>query len=286
MRIEWKKDAFRIVMISCAALVMALNINTFVHTGGLYPGGATGLTVLIQRSAAIFLHVNLPYTVINLLINFIPIYIGFRFIGKKFTLFSCYFIVLTSILTDLIPSYVITYDVLLISVFGGIINGAVISTCLMLNGTTGGTDFLAIFLSERKGVDSWNVVLVFNTILLLAAGWLFGWDKALYSIIFQFTSTQVVHLLYRRYQQQTLFIVTEKAEEICQAISNISMHGATVLHGEGAYQHTDRAIVYSVVSRDESKKIINAVQGIDPQAFINSIRTEQLAGRFYRTPKE
>ena len=286
MRIDWKKDAFRIAMITCAALVMALNINTFVHTGGLYPGGATGLTVLIQRSAAIFLHVTLPYTLINLLINFIPIYIGFRFIGKKFTLFSCYFIVLTSILTDLIPSYVITYDVLLISVFGGMINGAVISISLLFDSTTGGTDFLAIFLSEKKGVDSWNVVLAFNTVLLLAAGWLFGWDKALYSIIFQFASTQVVHILYRRYQQQTLFIVTEKAEEICQAISRISMHGATVLHGEGAYEHLERAIVYSVVSRDECKKIIDAVQEVDPKAFINSIRTEQLAGRFYRTPKE
>ena len=73
---------------------MALNIKSFVRTGGLYPGGATGLALLIQRSVDMFLGVELPYTVVNVILNAIPIYIGFRFIGKKFTLYSCVVIVL------------------------------------------------------------------------------------------------------------------------------------------------------------------------------------------------
>ena len=80
---------------------------------------------------------------------------------------------LTNILTDILPAYAITYDILLISVFGGIINGFLISLCLMMNATTGGTDFIGIFLSERKGVDSFNVILGFNAILLIVAGLLF-----------------------------------------------------------------------------------------------------------------
>lgn len=280
------KDARRILMISLAALLMALNINTFVHTGGLFPGGATGLTVLLQRVFLRYFSIQLPYTIINLLLNSIPVYIGFRFIGKKFTLFSCYMIILTSILTDILPSYVITYDTLLIAIFGGIINGTVISICLSLNANTGGTDFIAVYLSEKKGIDSFNVVLGFNVVLLAVAGLLFGWDKALYSIIFQYASTQIVHILYRRFQQQTLFIVTDNARVICDVISRISRHGATIIEGEGAYHNEKREIVYSVVSRSEYKELISEVQKIDPKAFINTIRTDVLAGRFYRTPTE
>ena len=121
--------------------------------------------------------------------NSIPVFIGLKFIGKKFTISSVCVIVLSGLLTDIIPSQPITYDTLLISIFGGMINGLVISICLMMNATTGGTDFIAIYLSEKKEIDSWNVVLGINVVILAAAGVLFGWDKALYSIIFQYTST-------------------------------------------------------------------------------------------------
>ena len=128
---------------------------------------------------------------------------------------------LTNILTDIIPGFAITYDTLLISIFGGLINGFVISLCLWMNATTGGTDFIAIYFSEKKGIDSFNIVLGINAIILIAAGILFGWDKALYSIIFQYTSTQVLHVLYKQYQQNTLFIVTNRAEEVIEAIAQL-----------------------------------------------------------------
>ncbi len=286
MKFEWRKDIRRILAICLASALMAANIKTFVHTGGLYPGGATGLTVLIQRVALLYFDVALPYTLINLALNAIPVYIGFRFIGKKFTLYSCLMIVLTSVLTDLIPGIVITRDILLISVFGGMINGLAMSICLRMNATTGGTDFISIYLSERSGMDSFNLILGINTVILAAAGLLFGWDKALYSIIFQFASTQVLHLLYRRYQKQTLFIVTNLPAEVCAAIDEISNHGATILDGVGSYAHQERSLVYSVVSAAEYKRVLTAVKKADPSAFINVMRTEQLSGRFYNRPTE
>ncbi len=286
MSFEWKKDGKRIIVICIASLIMAVNIKSFVRTGGLYPGGATGLTILIQRMAELFFHVTLPYTVINLLLNAVPVYIGFRFIGKKFTLYSCLMIVLSGILTDVIPGYVITYDILLISVFGGMISGLAISLCLMVEATSGGTDFIAIFLSEKKGVDSFNIVLLLNAVILSLAGILFGWDKALYSIIFQYVSTQVLHVLYKKYQQETLFIVTNKPKEVCDAIYRISFHGATILAGEGSFEHCERNVVYSVVSGAESKKVIRAVKEADDKAFINAVKTQQLSGRFYQKPAD
>lgn len=286
MTFDLKKDGKRIVVICLASVIMAVNIKTFVSTGGLYPGGATGLTILIQSIFERFLGIKVSYTLVNLLLNVVPIYIGFKFIGKKFTLYSCLMIVLTAILTDVIPDIAVTYDILLISIFGGIISGFVVSVCLSMNATTGGTDFISIFLSEKKGVDSWNFILAFNVIIIMIAGILFGFDKALYSIIYQYASTQMLHMLYTRYQKQTLFIVTNNAEAVCNAINTVSMHGATIMSGEGSYEHQKRKVVYSVVSKEESKEVINAVKEADEAAFVNAIRTEELFGRFYYRPNE
>ena len=286
MTFDLKKDGKRIVIICLASVMMAVNIRTFVSTGGLYPGGATGLTILTQSIFKRFFNASVSYTLVNLLLNVVPIYIGFRFIGKKFTLYSCLMIVLTAILTDIIPDIAVTYDILLISVFGGIINGFVVSLCLSMNATTGGTDFISIFLSEKKGVDAWNFILAFNVIIIMIAGLLFGFDKALYSIIFQYTSTQMLHMLYTRYQKQTLFIVTNNAETVCEAINEVSMHGATIMSAEGSYEHQARKVVYSVVSKEESKEVIRAVKEADEGAFVNAIRTEELFGRFHYRPNE
>ncbi len=286
MTFDLKKDGRRIVIVCIAAVIMAVNIKMFVRAGDLYPGGVTGLTILIQSIFEMFFNITLPYTLVNLLLNTVPIYIGFRFIGKKLTLYSCLMIVLSSVLTDMMPSYAFTNDVLLISIFGGIINGFIISVCLIMNATTGGMDFISMYLSVKKGVDSWNLILAFNVVIILVAGLLFGWEKALYSIIYQYASTQMLHMLYKRYQKQTLFIVTNKPKEVCKAINIVSRHGATILNGRGSFEEQERYVVYSVVSKEESKAVIKAVKEADDIAFVNALRTEELMGSFYQRPTE
>jgi len=278
---QWKKELRRIGVIIIAALLMAANIRTLVHTGGLYPGGATGLTILILRIGESFFGIHLHYTFINIILNAIPIYIGFRFIGRKFTIYSCLMILLTGVFTDLIPSYPITEDILLISIFGGIINGLAICLCLLVDATSGGTDFIAIYMSEKKHRDSWNISLAINIVILLAAGLLFGWDKALYSIIFQYVSTQILHALHKRYQKETLLITTTHPDTVCDVIAQQSNHGATIMESEGS-THNKNFLVYSVVSREEYIKIIHGVQKADPDAFINTINTDKLMGKFYQ----
>ena len=280
-----KKQFIILITVIISAFLMALNTKTFVNTGGLYPGGVTGLTILIQRIFKLLLDITLPFSVVNIFLNSIPVYIGFRFIGKRFTLYSCLMIILNSIFTDLIPSYILTEDILLISIFGGIINGLAIGICLNAGATSGGTDFISIFLSEKRGIDSFNIILGFNAVIICAAGFIFGWEKALYSIIFQYASTTVLHLLYKKFQQSTFFIVTTKPREICIAIYEVSKHGATILEGEGSYEHCERNVVYSIVASAQAKKVIHAIKDIDPDAFINEIKTQKLLGRFYQ-PKE
>ncbi len=276
----------RILLVIVSSFIFAINIKTFVHTGGLIPGGATGLTLLIQEIFLKFFSVRIPYTPVSMLINAIPVYIGFRFIGKRFTALSCVVIVLSGILTDLIPSHMLTNDILLICVFGGLINGLAISLCLFADATSGGTDFVAIYLSEKNGIDSFNVVLLINAGILTVAGFLFSWDKALYSIIFQYVSTMTIHTLYRRYQQSTLFIVTREPARVSRLIYDLSHHGATIIEGKGSYEHDEKKVVYSIVSSNEVNKVVTAIRNAEPDAFINVFKSERISGRFYRVPKD
>ena len=276
----------RALMIAAAALIMAVNMKSFVRTGGLIPGGFNGLTRLLQEISILLWNVEPPFSVINFLLNAVPVVISFKFIGKKFTMYSCLMIALSGVLTDIVPGYAVTTDPLLVAVFGGLINALAISICLFANATSGGTDFIAIFLSERLGIDSWNYIFAGNVVILTIAGILFGWDKALYSIIFQFTSTQVLQSLYKRYQKQTLLIVTTKPDEIYEGIREITNHDATLIKGIGCYRKKECDILYSVVGRDEVRKVLKYVKETDPQAFVNMIRTESLSGRFYQRPND
>ena len=276
-KVEMKRYGCAVI----AAVIFAVNIKTFVRAGGLYPGGFNGLTLLIQGIFREFAGMEIPYTLINVALNAIPVLIGLKYIGIKFTLSSCVVIVLSSILTDLIPSQPITYDPLLISIFGGLINGFVVSLCLIGNTSSGGTDFIAIYFSEKNGQDIWNYILCGNAVILVAAGLLFGWDKALYSIIFQFTSTQMVQMLHQRYKKHTLFIITRHPDEVYEEISKLSHHSTTRLDGTGCYSGDNTAMIYSVVSREEAKLLVKKVAEVDPQAFVNIIKTDFINGRFY-----
>ena len=283
---DLKKDSKRILFIIIAALLMAVNIKTFVQAGNLLPGGATGLTLLIQRIFKLFFDLDIPYSPINILLNAVPAFIGFKFIGKKFTIYSCLMILLVGLFADMIPAYTITDDVLLVSIFGGIINGAAISICLSVESTSGGTDFIAIYMSEKKHVDSWNFVLGINAVILSVAGLLFGWDKALYSIIFQYASTQMIHILFQHYQKETLLIVTKQPELVCGIIDSMCHHGATIIKAEGSHEHKETSIVYSVVGKDQYISIVRAIKREEPNAFINTIDTESLTGRFFQKKTE
>lgn len=286
IKFDPRNDTKRAAVVAFASVLTALNIKTFVRTGGLYPGGVTGMTVLIQRIGLQYFNLELPFSVINILLNAFPVYVGFKFIGKKFTLLSCEMILISSILTDIIPTHPLTYDTLLISIFGGLINGVVTTLCLRVNATTGGMDFISIYLSQKRGLDGFTIVLGFNAVILLIAGYFFGWDKALYSIIYQYTTTQTLRLLYRNYQQETLFIVTDKWDDVSKAIYSTCQHGSTIWAAEGGYKEDWRNVVYSVVARSDVKRVTTVVRQIDPDAFINAIPTERIMGRFYQEPKD
>jgi uncharacterized membrane-anchored protein YitT (DUF2179 family) len=279
---------------------MAFNINTFVKAGGLVPGGFTGLTLLIQEAARRFGDLRLPFSVIYYILNAAPAIICFKFIGKKFTLYSCVMVLLSGFLTDWMPGariagvnvavvfteFLQLHDTLLSAVFGGLLNAVSTVLCLYAGATGGGTDFIAIFISEKYRRDAWNYILAGNCVILTIAVFLFALDKALYSIIFQFTTTMSLSTLYRGYQQRTLLIITGKSEEIYALIREKTNHAATSFKGLGNYEKVERVLLYSVVAANEVPGLVAGIKKIDGNAFVNVIKTEQLNGRFYQRPKD
>jgi uncharacterized membrane-anchored protein YitT (DUF2179 family) len=280
----------RIALLLAGSVLMAFNINTFVHAGGLIPGGFNGLTILIQEICWRYGHFRVPFSIVNYALNAAPAIICFKFIGKKFALYSCLMIVVSGLLTDWMPAMFIEvlqiHDVLLSAIFGGLLNAVAISLCLHADATSGGTDFIAIFISEKYRRDAWNYIFAGNCVILALAGFLFSLDKALYSIIFQFTTTAALGALYHGYQQKTLLIITSMPEDVYEYIREKTGHGATSIEGMGHYEKKKRVVLYSVVSANEVTAVIRGIMKTDPKAFVNVIKTEQINGLFYKRPRD
>ena len=177
-------------------------------------------------------------------------------------------------------------DPLLVSVFGGILNGTAISIALFGKASSGGTDFIAVYLSSRLHKPSWNFVFGINVVILTTAGFLFGFEAAMYSIIFQFVSTQTINTLHRKDQKATMFIVTRHGAMLEQKIMECTRHGITHLAVQGCYLKEDKDMLYTVLGEDEVKEVTALVHSLDPEAFINIIKSEGIAGRFYEEPLE
>ena len=280
----------RLILILVAAFLTAFNINTFIRAGGLIPGGFTGLTLLTQEICQRYGGFHIPFTVINYALNAVPAIICFKFIGKRFTLYSILFIAVSSLLVDWMPVMFIEliqlHDILLSAIFGGLLGALTTAMCLYADATGGGTDFVAIFISEKYQKDAWNYIFLGNCFILGAAAFLFSVDKALYSFIFQFTVTISIGALYRGYQQRTLLIITNSPDEVYNVIQEKTNHGATSLEGFGYYEKKKRVLLYSVVTATQVKELIPAIRKIDPVSFINILKTEQINGRFYQKPRD
>ena len=285
-----RHTAWRLTLIVLGAALMAFNINTFVKAGELIPGGFNGVTVLIQRICSHYFGFNIPFSLVLYTLNAVPAVVCFRFVGKKFTLYSVLMIFLCGLMTDFMPNMFIEviqlHDILLSAVFGGILNSIAIILCLLAGATSGGSDFIAIYISEKYRKDAWNYIFAGNCVILAITAFLFTLDKALYSIIFQFASTLVLNSLYRAYQQKTLLIITSRPDEVYQIIRERTHHAVTAISGKGMFNAQERIILYSVVYSNEVSPVVKAIQEIDGDAFINVLKTEHINGKFFKKPMD
>lgn len=281
-----KKNIKTTLVIIVSALISAITINVFVYSGGFFPGGFSGISVLLNQSLNQYMNINIPYGLIYVLLNIFPTILVYKYVGKRFTVFSILQYGLVSVFTLVIPHYKLEYDIILITIFGGIFSGISVVLSLMQNASGGGTDFIAIYASNRYRKPIFNYILYANMGILSIAGLLFGWEKALYSIIYQFVSTQVIEARYQRYKYSSLHMITDLPEEVSQSIFKSTRHGITKLKAEGMYSKKEKTMLYMVVNAFEVNDVVLAAKEADPKIFITVSKADKIIGNYYLKPME
>lgn len=276
-----KQELMTFVAVVLGSLIMGFNQKVMLNAGNLVPSGVNGVCILFQRVMLKYAGIAIPFTPISFAFNLFPIYLGFKSVGKKFTLYSILSIVILSFATDLFPSTPITTDPLLIAVFGGILHGLANTLPLKQGASTGGTNFIAIYFSIKHGINTFNYIFAANATVIMISGILFGMNSALYTIIFQWISTQVLNFMYDKYAKQTLFIITDHPEEVSTAVMIQTHHACTVFEGKGTYTGEKRHLVYTIVGANDVPIVMKSVHEIDSNAFINSVKTDRVDGRFF-----
>lgn len=273
-----------VAIVLFSSFIYSVSINAFVEAGNLFPGGFSGISMLITRTAKVYFDINIPFSIPYFAMNIIITICVYKYIGKMFVAYSILWFTSTSIFTTFLPSFPLTSDILLISVFGGILCGLALVLALRNNASSGGLDFIAIYASSRYNVSVWNYVFLFNSLILLIAGLLFGWTQALYSIIFQFCSTQIVNEMHNRYKLKNLYIITTMPEEVCEMIFRTTRHGITKLWGEGAYTHQPKCFLFMTLNAYQVLEVVDSIRAVDPNAFVNVATAERIYGNYYQKP--
>ena len=281
-----KKNIKTTIVIIFSALLSAITINVFVYSGGFFPGGFSGISVLINRSMIQYFGIDIPYGLLYVLMNIFPTILVYKYVGKRFTTFSILQYGLVSLFTLILPVVKLDYDIILITIFGGIFSGISVVLSLMQNASGGGTDFIAIYASNRYRKPIFNYILYGNMVILSVAGLLFGWEKALYSIIYQYVSTQVIESRYQRYKYSTLHMITNHPEEVSQTIFKNTRHGITKLKAEGMYSKSEKTMLYMVVNAFEVNDVVSAAKEADPKIFITISKADKIVGNYYLKPME
>lgn len=279
-----KKNIYQFLMVVTSSFLYSLSLNFLIVRGNLFPGGFAGISRILSQISLLYFNIKIPFGLIYFSLNIFPTILVYKYIGKKFTVLSMLQFSLVSFFTLVIPKIFLTDDLLLIAIFGGIISGLAISIALRNNASSGGTDFIAMYCFHKFNISAWYYIMVGNAIILIFAGLIFGWEKALYSIIFQFCSTQVVHTFHNRYKYKTLHIITEHGDEVCDSILKTVRHGITRLQATGVYQKKQKDYLYMTINAYQVEDVVKAIKKVDNKAFINITVTEKVIGNYYQLP--
>lgn len=278
------RDGIRLFKVVLSAILAALVMNIFLSKARLLPAGFAGVTVLIRELTMREFGIDLPFTLVYVLLNSIPAIIAFFYVGRKFMILSVIHIVVYSIMVDIIPVRPLVDDMFLNTVFAAIINSFAATIALNANASAGGTDFVAMIFSTKYNIQTWNYIFIFNVMVLIISGNIFGFAPAMYSMIFQLGSTMILNNLHSRYQRKTLFIITDEKEPLCTDLMRLTKHGMTIFEGIGRYSGEVRYMVYMVVSKEDIQVIRQYIKETGKEVFMNISESSELDGRFHIEP--
>jgi uncharacterized membrane-anchored protein YitT (DUF2179 family) len=277
------KFLITLIAVFVSSLLQTYVIQVFIQPANLLSSGFTGVAILIDKVASLY-GSNISVSFANIALN-IPVALTcYKHISPMFTFFSLVQVFLTSFLLKICRFLPIFDDLLLNVAFGGFAYGMSVVFALKGNASTGGTDFIALFVSNKIGKSIWEHVFIFNSIILIIFGMMFGWLYAGYSILFQFISTKTISTFHHRYERVTLQITTQKDKEIIDKYIREYRHGISSIDATGGFSKEKMKLLHTVVSSYEVRDIVSLMKKVDPKVIINVLKTETFFGGFYQKP--
>lgn len=279
------RHVFSILAVVISGFLQAFTLKVFIQPSNLLSSGFLGVSILINQIAGLF-GVELSISILLIILNIPVAILCYRGISARFTFYSILQVFVGSFFIRVLnfePLFV--DDTMLNVIFGGVLNGLYVSLALKGNASTGGMDFVALFVSNRNGKTIWQEVFLFNTVLLLIFGALFGWKHAGYSIIFQYISTKVISTFHQRYHKVTLQITTRYGDDVMEAYLKNIRHGISCVEAIGGFSREKMYLLHTVLSSYEVIDAVSVIKEADPRAIINQISTENFYGRFHRVPE-
>ena len=267
----------RIILITLGAFLMAVGLESFLVPNQVIDGGITGISIMLSSLT----HIKLGVFIFILNLPFI--FIGYKQIGKTFAFSTMYGITVLSLSTALLhDAPMFTHDVLLASVFGGIVLGIGIGLVIRYGGSLDGTEILAILVNKNLPFSVGEIIMFCNVFILGSAGFVFGWNNAMYSLLAYFVAFKTIDVVIQGLEEsKSAWIISDKHQEIGEALLARLGRGVTYFKGEGAYTGDEKKVIFCVITRLEEAKLKSIVEELDPEAFLAvSNISEVRGGRF------
>jgi uncharacterized membrane-anchored protein YitT (DUF2179 family) len=275
-------------LVIAGALLEAVGLRLFLVPANLASGGISGISQLINH------YTGWPIGVMVLIGNLPLFLLGWRYLGgRRFVVRTIVAVAVYSLVTDLLlllpffPKNGITDDLVLNSLYGAVVIGVGYGLVYRAQGTSGGSDILARILNRRRGIPMTQSYLMTDTLVILAAGFVFGWPKALYAIIVLYVSGLVADsTLEGAGTVRTALIVSGQAEAVSERILTEMERGVTILEGAGAYTSETRPVLYCVITRSEVQQLKTIVQEVDSKAFLVIGQAHEALGEGFQSFKK
>ena len=271
-----KKFILKMFFITLGAFLAAFAIEGFLVPNQMIDGGIVGVSMMISYLTQI----NLGLLLFVLNVPFILL--ALKIYGKMFILQTFYAVSAFSIFVGLVGGKIgiVTHDGLLVAVFGGMILGAGVGLVLRNNGSLDGTEILAITLTKKFPVSVGEIIMFVNIFIYTCAGFVYGWDKAMYSALTYFTASRTIDVVLQGLNEaKSIFVVSDKNLEIGSNIISQLDKSVTYIDAPGGYSKKKKKMLYCVVPRIELTKLKDIVNSIDPEAFIAIENVHEVDGK-------
>lgn len=269
------KDLF---LITVGAFIYTFGVNYFFVANRFADGGVAGISIILHYLFSF--NISITYFILN-----VPILIlGYFYVGKEFMLKTIFGTLITTIFFRILQDYQGPMnDKLMAAIFGGLLIGIGLGIILVGGGSSGGMDTLAKVINKFSGISLGKSILILNSMVLAAAGVLFGKEIFMYTLIGTFVSTKAIDFIQDGINKaRGVFIISLKSKEIKEKIFKETSRGITIVNGKGGYTDDNKEILYCVVRRHQETSIKRIVKEIDKNAFMTITEVTEVLGEGFK----